>query len=90
MDNRRINVEEAKQQIAELKRVREESEKVVNDLESQFLAEFTEAYDSQRAQELKANIAAMKREIENINRETNTITEISEEYVRSSEATDQQ
>ena len=88
MDNRKINVEEAKQQITELKNVREELEKVVSELETQFLAEFSNAYDSQRAQELKANIDAMKVEIENINKETNTITQISEEYVRSSEATD--
>ena len=90
MDNRKINVEEAKQQITELKNVREEIEKLVNELESQFLAEFSDAYDSQRAQELKANIDAMKSEIETINKETNTITQISEEYVRSSEATDTQ
>ena len=90
MDNRKINVEEAKQQITELKNVREELEKLVNELESQFLAEFSDAYDSQRAQELKANIDAMKSEIETINKETNTITQISEEYVRSSEATDTQ
>jgi len=88
MDNRKINVEEAKQQITELKNVREELEKTVKELETQFLAEFSNAYDSQRAQELKANIDAMKVEIENINKETNTITQISEEYVRSSEATD--
>ncbi len=90
MDNRKINVEEAKQQITELKNVREELEKVVSELETQFLAEFSNAYDSQRAQELKANIDAMKVEIDNINKETNTITQISEEYVRSSEATDVQ
>jgi hypothetical protein len=90
MDNRKINVEEAKQQITELKNVREELEKVVSELETQFLAEFSNAYDSQRAQELKANIDAMKVEIDSINKETNTITQISEEYVRSSEATDVQ
>ncbi len=88
--NRRIETEEAKERIAEIRRTREELARVVSDLEGQFLAEFSDAYDSQRAQELKANIEAMKKELENIDKETDTITNISEKYVKSSEATDVQ
>ncbi len=89
MDNRRIETTEAREKITELKKIREEIENLVRDLETQFLSEFSGAYDSQRAQELREDISAMKAEIENINKETEAITQISENYVISSENVDQ-
>lgn len=86
--NRIIETQEAREQIAELKRVKEELEDLVRSLETHFLGEFSQAYDSAKAEELKNDIAAMKLELEGINKEVGVITEVSEKYIESNESTD--
>ena len=85
---RRIETEAAKENIKEIERIKEEYTKLVNELEARFVEEFADAYDSTKAQELKNDIDAMRKELENINRETETIARISNNYVVSSENVD--
>ena len=78
---RRIETTGAKADLTELRNLRNDMEGVIKSFETRFLAEFQNNYESERAQQLQAEIERMKNALKNINTEIGNLEAIGTEYV---------
>ena len=86
---RRVETEGANAKLADLRQEKDDLDVIIKNLESRFLAEFQENYDSARAQQLQSQIDGMKNCLLNINTEIGNLERIVSEYVESTETVDE-
>ena len=89
INERRVEFEGAQAKLAELRQEKDELDMIIRNLETKFLAEFQENYDSARAQQLQAEINGMKVSLQNINTEIGNLERIGTEYVEKTETVDE-
>lgn len=86
---RRIETTGAKANLAKLRALKNDMEGVIKNFETRFLAEFQNNYDSERAQQLQAEIERMKNALKNINTEIGNLEAIGTEYVNNVQNVDE-
>lgn len=86
---RRVESEAAKAKLTDLRDEKNEMDQLIRNLESRFLAEFQENYDSSKAQQLRAEIEGMKQSLTNINTEIGNLETIVYGYVESTQNVDE-
>ena len=86
---RRVESEAAKAKLTDLRDEKNEMDQLIRNLESRFLAEFQENYDSSKAQQLRAEIEGMKQSLNNINTEIGNLERIVYGYVESTQNVDE-
>ena len=89
LNERRVESEGAQAKLTDLRQEKDELDMIIKNLESKFLAEFQENYDSTRAQQLQAEINGMKVSLQNINNEISNLERIGTEYVERTETVDE-
>ena len=89
LNERRVESEGAQAKLTDLRQEKDELDMIIKNLESKFLAEFQENYDSTRAQQLQAEINGMKVSLQNINNEISNLERIGTEYVEKTETVDE-
>ncbi len=88
-NKRRVESEAAKAKLTDLRDEKNEMDQLIRNLESRFLAEFQENYDSSKAQQLRAEIEGMKQSLNNINTEIGNLETIVYGYVESTQNVDE-